>query len=108
MIYHARGLQADPAIARLSADGSIDSAVRLVDLYAFRKEADNAFHWLHVATDRSFDTEHVEFNRNYLAELSNSPFVRFLHDDPRWQEWQLNIERRTLYALSRQELAALH
>ncbi|MEH6610783.1 MAG: winged helix-turn-helix domain-containing protein [Halioglobus sp.] len=107
MTYHLRGLPAESAVARLSADASIDSAKRLVDLHAYRMDADKAFYWINVATERSFDTEHIEFNMNHLEELSNSPFLRLLHDDSRWLEWRKSIEVRTAQSLASQELASL-
>jgi TolB-like protein/Tfp pilus assembly protein PilF len=74
-----RNPEADAALASLiSSYGAVES-FRVAEVYAFRGEADAAFEWLRTV-DRL-----PQHRRPSLLRFS--PFLKFLHDDARWQAW---------------------
>jgi TolB-like protein/DNA-binding winged helix-turn-helix (wHTH) protein/Tfp pilus assembly protein PilF len=89
LLYHAEGRQADAdaALGRLVGESTATVDIRLAEVYAFRGMIDYAF--------RTLDTLKEAIERNEPAEASDvwsmqvelqvSPFLRPLHDDPRWQ-----------------------
>ena len=87
-----RKAQADAALARLAARPAKPVDVRLAEVYAYRGMREQAFGALAGVA------EAIELNDGAMAsqlwswqvEMRVSPFLRPLHDDPRWQ--QLMVE----------------
>ncbi len=96
MIHHAlnQESQSDAAIERLRTDPGVETAARLVEIYALRGNLDEAFTWLALATDRAFDTDWNLVDQKYVNLMFTSPFLRPLHDDPRWDNWLADKETR--------------
>jgi hypothetical protein len=96
MIHHALNheSQSDAAIERLRADPGVEPATLLAEIYALRGNLDESFTWLTVATDRTFDTDWNQVDRQYLNLIFTSPFLRPLHHDPRWERWLADKETR--------------
>jgi TolB-like protein/DNA-binding winged helix-turn-helix (wHTH) protein/tetratricopeptide (TPR) repeat protein len=97
IVHHVRGqeVEANAAIERLRADPGVEPATRLAELYAFRGDLDESFKWLASATDRILDTGRNSWDWQYLKAMLTSPFLRPLHDDPRWESWLADMETRT-------------
>lgn len=97
MIHHALGqeTQSIAAIKRLAARPGVEPAARLAEIYALRGDLDESFRWLTVATDRIFDRDWHLQDWQSLMLMFTSPFLRPLHDDPRWERWLAHKESRT-------------
>ncbi|HWN07369.1 MAG TPA: tetratricopeptide repeat protein [Steroidobacteraceae bacterium] len=88
LLYHAEGrqMEADAALERLEAGSTQAVDVRLAEVYAFRGKNDAAFEALEGLK------EAIELNEassasqvwSWQVELCVSPFLKPLHDDPRW------------------------
>ncbi|MCZ6746786.1 MAG: protein kinase [Acidobacteria bacterium] len=80
LAYHALGdrQQADTALERFSEQNRDHSAYQVAEIYAFRGQIDEAFHWLDLAY-RQHD--------GGLAEMKGDPLLQILHGDPRWPEF---------------------
>jgi TolB-like protein/DNA-binding winged helix-turn-helix (wHTH) protein/Flp pilus assembly protein TadD len=94
MVHHALGQKPESlaAMMRLQALDSGDAALALAEVYAQRGEATEAFAWLSEARERFL--RELNWGVKRLAQLANvSPFLRVLHDDPRWMA--LQAEART-------------
>ena len=78
IVYHALGRRADSdaALARYIHDFSEVSPEGAAEAYAYRGERDKAFEWLQKAY-AARDPELIWFRE--------TPFLRPLHSDPRWQ-----------------------
>ena len=98
--------EAEAALARLVADGAVDSAIRLAELYAFRRDTDEAMRWLVVATNRILALESIGWNWEYLDRMFYSPFFQSLRSDPRWIAWRADTEERSEKALAKEAIAA--
>jgi DNA-binding winged helix-turn-helix (wHTH) protein/tetratricopeptide (TPR) repeat protein len=98
--------EAEAALARLVADGAVDSAIRLADLYAFRRDTDEAMRWLGVATNRILALESIGWNWEYLDRMFYSPFFQSLRSDPRWIAWRADTEERSEKALAKEVITA--
>jgi thioredoxin-like negative regulator of GroEL len=96
MINHAlnQESQSDAAIRRLRADPGVEPATFLAEIYALRGNLDKSFKWLTVATDRAFETDWDLVGQQYVDLMFTSPFLRPLHDDPRWESWLADKETR--------------
>ena len=77
LVYHALGQKkkADAALADLVAKLPMDAAYQIAEAYAFRGEADSAFHWL----DRAFAQRD-----GGLTEIKGDPLLKSLEHDPRY------------------------
>jgi len=97
IVHHVRGQEAEAnaAIARLTADPGVEPAARLAEIYAFRGNLDESFKWLDSARDRIYKTGRNSWDWQDLRLLFTSPFLRPLHDDPRWEMWLAEMETRT-------------
>jgi TolB-like protein/Tfp pilus assembly protein PilF len=80
LVYHALGQKkkADAALADLVAKLPMDAAYQIAEAYAFRGEADYAFHWL----DRAFAQRD-----GGLTEIKGDPLLKSLEHDPRYTEF---------------------
>jgi tetratricopeptide (TPR) repeat protein len=80
LVYHALGQKkkADAALADLVAKLPMDAAYQIAEAYAFRGEADSAFHWL----DRAFAQRD-----GGLTEIKGDPLLKSLEHDPRYTEF---------------------
>jgi serine/threonine protein kinase/Tfp pilus assembly protein PilF len=80
LVYHALGQKkkADAALADLVAMLPMDAAYQIGEAYAFRGEADSAFHWL----DRAFAQRD-----GGLTEIKGDPLLKSLEHDPRYTEF---------------------
>jgi TolB-like protein/DNA-binding winged helix-turn-helix (wHTH) protein len=81
----------EAVIAGLQADGSGQAAVALANIRAHLGEREDAFRWLTEARARLQGDTRWD-SRGWARALHISPFLRPLHDDPRWaalytQEW---------------------
>ena len=86
--------ESDVAVERFSAAAGVEPAVSLVEFYAFRGNFEESFRWLFLATDRVLDSDHVLRDRHSLRQVIYSPFLKPMHDDPRWAEWIANTDNR--------------
>ena len=96
MIYYARTEQAkfDAAIESLLADSGFDSSFYLAEIFAFQGEFDESFRWLNEATDKILNADPLLRNGSEYRIMVRSPFLKPMHDDKRWSEWQANTEKR--------------
>jgi serine/threonine protein kinase/tetratricopeptide (TPR) repeat protein len=80
LVYHALGQKkkADAALADLVTKLPMDAAYQIAEAYAFRGEADSAFHWL----DRAFAQRD-----GGLTEIKGDPLLKSLEHDPRYTEF---------------------
>lgn len=97
IVHHVRGqeVEANAAIERLTADPGVESATRLAEIYAFQGDLDESCKWLASATDRILETGRNSWDWQYLKAMLTSPFLRPLHDDPRWESWLADMETRS-------------
>jgi tetratricopeptide (TPR) repeat protein len=92
LIYHALGrtTDANAAVARLREAGSRDewASRKVIEVYAYLGQTDEAFEWLAKAADQIQRTDpRAPTTMAWKVELRHSPFVIALHEDPRWQAW---------------------
>jgi DNA-binding winged helix-turn-helix (wHTH) protein/Flp pilus assembly protein TadD len=92
LIYHALGRTSDAnaAVARLREAGSRDewASRKVIEVYAYFGETEEAFEWLAKAADQIQRTDpRAPTTMAWKVELRHSPFVIALHEDPRWQAW---------------------
>jgi len=92
LIYHTLGrtTDANAAVARLREAGSRDewASRKVIEVYAYLGQTDEAFEWLAKAVDQIQRTDpRAPTTMAWKVELRHSPFVVALHEDPRWQAW---------------------
>ena len=77
-IQHAAGniAESDAVLAELIEKDGEDSPYQIAEVYGYRKDADRAFDWL----ERTYAQRDPG-----LTYMKMDPFLRNLHDDPRWQ-----------------------
>ncbi|MFQ6006969.1 MAG: tetratricopeptide repeat protein, partial [Woeseia sp.] len=82
VIYQELGMmdESDAAMTRLAAFKNIGVPLLLADAYAYRGETDKAFEWLNK-TLASY------------SQVKYSPFLKNLHEDPRWNEVLERLQR---------------
>jgi len=87
-VHYARGELTESArvIERMSFDSSVEAAVRLAEIYAYRAAPDESFKWLRLATERQLVAGLTGNHKYLLKRTRNSPFFFPLHHDPRWKE----------------------
>lgn len=85
---------ADAALARLLQSPEPAAAVSLVQVYAFRGEAGEAFRWIGRATDHLVSYGDRWWSRHAFFEFRASPFLRPLQGDPRWRSWLAETRQR--------------
>ena len=71
--------EADAALERLLARPGAGAAFGIAEFHAYRGDIDEAFDWLETSFDRSHSYE------TWANEARLTPFLRALHDDPRWE-----------------------
>lgn len=84
LVYYAidEKAEADAALANLmQRPGNV--AHRVAEIYAYRGEIDEAFRWLTGSHDHLMAMEQSSYDRR-IEDICLSPFLRSLHDDPRW------------------------
>lgn len=69
-----REAEAETALASLIAAAGADAPAAVAEVFAFRGDADRAFMWLQRAPNDAYWVRY-------------SPFLKALHDDPRWAAW---------------------
>ena len=88
LLYHAEGRRkdADAALDRLEAESTQAVDVRLAEVYAFRGMTDAAFQALEGLGEAIERNEASTASQlwSWQVELRVSPFLKSLHDDPRW------------------------
>ena len=88
LLFHAEGRtkEADAALARLVAESTDAVDVRLAEVYAFRGMTDAAFETLAGLREAIERNEAAAASQvwSWQVELRVSPFLKPLHDDPRW------------------------
>jgi TolB-like protein/DNA-binding winged helix-turn-helix (wHTH) protein/Tfp pilus assembly protein PilF len=88
LLYRAEGRQqdADAALDRLEAESTQAVDVRLAEVYAFRGMKDAAFQALDGLREAIERNEASTASQlwSWQVELRVSPFLKPLHDDPRW------------------------
>jgi TolB-like protein/Tfp pilus assembly protein PilF len=72
------------AESRLLAGTDPADAVRLAELYAHRKQGDEAFRWMNVAYDRLGPNPWLSDEWQWVYQLRLSPFLKPLHAEERW------------------------
>lgn len=81
-----RTADADAALARLIAMAGRQDPFAVAEVYAFRRNTDDAFRWLARATPAAGPLASLPATR--LAwEMKSSPMLASLHSDPRWAAW---------------------
>lgn len=73
------------ALERLRSDDSVRSLVLLAEVAAFEGDAATAFERLDAAALRLRTGGSADSDRSQRIEVMVSPFLRALHDDPRWK-----------------------
>ena len=73
-------------IERMSFDPSVEAAVRLAEIYAYRAALNESFKWLRLATERQLVAGLTDNSRDLMERTRSSPFFFPLHNDPRWKE----------------------
>ena len=89
LVYHAQGrtLDADAALANLTASSATADPFRLAEVHAYRGNADKAFEWLELAARPTDPDNGVLPGFRELWEMRASPMLAPLHGDPRWASW---------------------
>lgn len=83
--------EADNALAELLQKDRDGDPLRIVEVYAFRSEASEAFRWLDVST-QVFGGERALVTAGRTPdEMRFSPFLEKLRGDPRWQTWESTL-----------------
>jgi predicted Zn-dependent protease len=80
IVHHAAGhrVESDEALRELVVKHAEDFAYQIAEVHAVRGQAGAAFEWL----------ERARSNRDSgIAQSKTSPYLRSLHDDPRWGEF---------------------
>lgn len=88
LLSHAMGRrsEADAALKRLAAESGQSPDIRLAEVYAFRGMKDEAFQALDGLRDAVERNEPAMASQiwTWQLEMRVSPFLKPLHDDPRW------------------------
>ncbi len=76
LAYHGLGRESesDAALRALNQSLPQGDPIRIAEVHAYRGESDDAFGWLQAATASDFDRSRIRY----------SPFLKSLHQDPRW------------------------
>lgn len=82
-----RQADADAVIRRMQGDGGALGAIRMAQVYSHRGDPDAAFDWLDVALARLDEGTSSVQRGKLFSHFHASPFLKQLHQDPRWQRW---------------------
>jgi tetratricopeptide (TPR) repeat protein len=100
LVHHATGNTAAAATAlahliALAETPNSDATVKLAiaEVYAFRRDGDQAFKWLAMAGEQTRDDRVVVPGWWIKQELPLSAFLKPLHADPRWETLLASAER---------------
>jgi TolB-like protein/Tfp pilus assembly protein PilF len=85
LVDHALGrrTEAEAAFRKLAAGTDADTAVHLAEAYAQWGDVDEAFRWMETARLRLGSNPRIS-KQLHSEWVRMSPFLRPLHDDPRW------------------------
>lgn len=89
MAWHGLGqaAKAEAALRALTASPRSEDLVRIVEVYAFHGDMDEAFRWL-LGSDDLAGAGSQGAARSFMAwTIPHSPFLKQLHSDPRWVAW---------------------
>lgn len=90
----AEGADASAAMDRLALEPDAMDSLYLAEIHAYRGEPDRAFEWL-ARTSRAITAAPLGGPESRLRmEVAASPFLRRVHDDPRWQETMDSLRSR--------------
>jgi len=94
MIYTALDQSAKSAemVERLSAQSSVESALRLAEFYAFSADFELSFEWLEQAKSRQSAVDESQKGNTDFEIFVHSPFLQKLAQDARWKGWQTYLE----------------
>ena len=79
-------------LARLSAESSVEAALRLAEYYAYSGDIDLSFQWLDQAKNRQLGVGEDQSADTYFEVFFHSPFLQQLTKDDRWKSWQKYFE----------------
>jgi TolB-like protein/DNA-binding winged helix-turn-helix (wHTH) protein/tetratricopeptide (TPR) repeat protein len=87
LVYHALGrtADADAAMQDLASLSGVVAARSLAEVHAFRGDTEESFEWLSVALDRARMEASDTRERELMQELRLSPFLKPMHNEPRWR-----------------------
>lgn len=90
MAWHGLGRveDSDAALRALTESPRSEDLVRIVEVYAFRRDIDEAFRWLLGSDDRPEETSRVAARSVMAWAIPFSPVLEPLHSDPRWAAWR--------------------
>jgi tetratricopeptide (TPR) repeat protein len=85
LVDHALGrrTEAEAAFRKLAAGTDADTALHLAEAYAQWGDVDEAFRWMETARLRLGSNPRIS-KQLHSEWVRMSPFLRPLHDDPRW------------------------
>ena len=84
--------ESDAALHRLSEYYADTNAYQIASVHAWKGDEDTAFEWLNHAVDGGQPTNGIR----------NDPFMKRLHDDPRWEPLLVRV------GLSDEQVASIH
>ncbi len=84
--------ESDSALHRLSEHYADTNAYQIASVHAWKGDDDTAFEWLNHAVDGGQPTNGIR----------NDPFMKRLHDDPRWEPLLVRV------GLSDEQVASIH
>ncbi len=85
LAYHGLGRSSDSDAALRALNESVPASdpIRIAEVHAYRGESDDAFEWLQAAPSSDFDQSRIRY----------SPFLKSLHQDPRWNARMESMRR---------------
>ncbi|MEX2149604.1 MAG: tetratricopeptide repeat protein [Steroidobacteraceae bacterium] len=94
LIYRALGRadEANAEMQKLLGRNDQQRARRLAEIHAQHDEIDEAFAWVAVAQEAERAATLTPGSAIRALEFAISPFLRPLHDDPRWQRYLWKVE----------------
>lgn len=94
LVYRALGRadEAEAEIAGLRRRDDRERARRLAEIHAQQDEIDEAFAWVAVAHAAEKRSALTPGGAERALDFADSPFLRPLHDDPRWKQYLWSVE----------------
>jgi hypothetical protein len=87
-----RRAESEAAMARLASRRGVGDAVTLAEVHAHLGHKADTFEWLQRARSRAGPDGLTGADGDRLKEAYASPFLRALHDDPRWDAWVASLD----------------
>lgn len=84
-ILAGQSAESATALERLQSDSSAQGRILLAEIAAFRGDPEAAFASLAAAAERIRSASHTDPESDLWIEVLISPFLRSLHEDPRWE-----------------------